>query len=205
MDYETLATDQTIEATIKALGERNIEGLVVNTKEEVLEKIKSLIPAGASVMNGSSTTLQQVGYIDYLKEGKHGWKNLHEEILAEKDPAKQALLRRQSVVSDFYLGSVHAVAQTGELVFGSNSGSQLPHIVYTSQNLIFVVSTKKITPTLEEAVKRLEVHVVPQEDQRMMKASNVHTRLSKELIFRYEQPFGGRKVRVIFVKENLGF
>ena len=51
----------------------------------------------------------------------------HEEfeaILAEKDPAKQALLRTQSALSDFYLGSVHAIAETGEFIIASNSGSQ---------------------------------------------------------------------------------
>jgi hypothetical protein len=140
-----------------------------------------------------------------LKSGKHGWDNLHENILAEKDPTKQALLRRQSVVSDFYLGSVHAVAQTGEIVFGSNTGSQMPHIVYTSQNLIFVISTKKIVPTLEDARTRLHEYVVPLEDKRLMGAYNAHTHLSKELIFHYENPMLGRQVRVLFVGEDLGF
>jgi hypothetical protein len=64
-------------------------------------------------MNGASTTLQQIGYVDYLKEGKHGWNNLHDGILAEKDTAKQAELRKHSVVSDYYVGSVHALTDTG--------------------------------------------------------------------------------------------
>jgi L-lactate utilization protein LutB len=205
MDYTTLATRDVVEKTIINFKERNIEGIFVETKEDALAKIKEWIPSGASVMNGSSTTLEQIGYIDYLKNGQHDWNNLHEKVLAEKDPAKQALLRRQSVVSEYYLGSAHAIAQTGELVFGSNTGSQMPHIVYTSQNLIFVVSTNKIVPTLEDAQKRLHEYVVPLEDIRMMNVYKAHTHLSKELIFHFEQPFLGRKVRVLFVNEKLGF
>ncbi len=144
MEYNKLAVKKVTEKVIKALGERNVEALAVENKSEALEKIKEFIPQNASVMNGSSTTLEQIGFTDYLKEGKHGWNNLHEGILAEKDPAKQALLRKQAVLSDYYLGSVHALAETGEFIIASNSGSQLPHIVFTSPNLLFVVSTKKL-------------------------------------------------------------
>jgi hypothetical protein len=125
--------------------------------------------------------------------------------LSEKDPKEQAKLRRMSVVSDYYLGSVHAAAETGELVIVSNTGSQLPHIVYTSPNVIFVVGANKIMPTLEEARKRVAEYVVPLEDKRLMGVYNSHTHLSKEVIFHYENPMMGRKVRVIFVNEKLGF
>jgi hypothetical protein len=102
-------------------------------------------------------------------------------------------------------GSVHALAQTGELVIASNTGSQLPHIAYTSPNIIFVVSTQKITPTLDDARKRLREHVIPLEDERLMAVHNAHTHLSKELIIHYENPMMGRTMRVILVNEKLGF
>jgi L-lactate utilization protein LutB len=205
MNYDILATDESIAKTIEALGKNGVEAMVVADKTEALAKIKELIPKGASVMNGSSTTLNQIGFIEYLKAGQHGWNNLHEAVLAEKDEAKQAILRKQSVLSEYYLGSVHALAENGEFVIASNTGSQLPHIVFTSSNLIFVVSTKKIVPTIADALKRLEEHVVPLEDERLMKQYNAHTMVSKLLIFKKENPMMGRKVRMILVKENLGF
>ena len=205
MNYETLAQPEAIKNVINGLKERNVEAFEVKDRAEALEKIKSLIPAGASVMNGASTTLQQIGYIDYLKAGSHGWNNLHEAILAEKDPEKQAQLRKLSVASDYYLGSVHALAETGEFVVASNTGSQLPHLVYSSPNLILVVSTKKIVPALSDAMRRLEEHVVPLEDARMQKAYGMGTHVSKEFIFKYESPFNKRKVQVMLVNENLGF
>jgi L-lactate utilization protein LutC len=177
----------------------------VENGQEALVKIKELIPKGASVMNGASVTLEQIGFVDYLKGDEHGWNNLHEAIIAEKDPAKQALLRKQSVLSDYYLGSVHALAETGEFVIASNSGSQLPHIVFTSSNLIFVVSTKKITPSLPEAMKRLMEHVIPLEDVHMKEKYGVGTAPNKILIYNDENPTVGRKIRMILVNEDLGF
>lgn len=205
MNYNTLATKESIDKTVDGLTSRNVEVIVVKNGSEALEKIKELIPKGASVMNGSSTTLNQIGFIEYLKSGKHGWDNLHENIVNEKDPIEQATLRKQAVLSDYYLGSVHGLAETGEFVVASNSGSQLPHIVFTSPNLIFVVSAKKIVPTLDEAIRRLKEHVVPLEDARLMKAHGMHTSLNKMVIFENENPMMGRKVRMIIVQEDLGF
>lgn len=205
MQNITLATKEVINRTIDALKQRGIQAVAVENRAEALEKVKSLIPEGASVMNGSSRTLEEIGFIDYLKAGKHGWKNLHEEILIEKDPVKQATLRKQAVLSDYYLGSVHAVAETGQLVIASNSGSQLPHIVFTSPNLIFVVGAQKLTPNLDAAITRVREYVLPLEDQRMKDAGAPGSAISKLLIFEREPAFLGRKVTIIFVNEKLGF
>lgn len=205
MTYETLASEQSVQRTIDNLKSNGVEAFVVKTAADALANIKELIPTGASVMNGSSRTLEQIGFIEYLKSGTHPWKNLHEDIVKETDKAKQGVLRKQAVLSDYYLGSVHAMSETGEFVIASNSGSQLPHIVYTSSNLIFVVSTKKITASLPDAMRRLEEHVVPLEDARMKSTGAPGTYPSKILIFRKEQSWGGRTVRVMFVQENLGF
>lgn len=205
MTFDTLASQETItKVTTNLMG----KGYIVTTvpsSQEALETIKALIPAGASVMNGSSKTLEQIGYIDYLKTEAHSWDNLHAKIVAEQDPQKQELLRRQSVLSDYYIGSVHALVENGEFVVASNTGSQLPHIVYTSPNLIFVVSTKKIVPTLDEALKRLEEYVIPLEDENMKTKYGMGTQLSKLAIIKAESPFSTRNVHFLLVQENLGF
>ena len=205
MNYETLASRESVNRAISALTERGIEGMVVNNTEEAMEKVKSLIPKGASVMNGSSRTLEEIGFVAYLESGSHGWKNLHEEILAEKDPAKQAALRKQAVSSDYYLGSVHAIAETGQIVIASNSASQLPHIVFTSPNIIFVAGVQKLTPNLDAALERVREYVLPLEDKRMKEAGMGGSAISKLLIFEREPAFMGRKVRIILVNEKLGF
>ena len=190
---------------IDVLGERGVEGIVVDNRVQALEKVKSLIPKGASIMNGSSRTLEEIGFIDYLKSGEHGWKNVHEEILLEKDSVKQAILRTQAVLSDYYLGSIHAIAQTGQFIIASNSGSQLPHIVFTSPNVILVAGTQKLVANLDAALARVHEYVFPLEDQRMKDVGMGGSAISKLLIFEREPVFMGRKVHIIFVNEKLGF
>ena len=205
MKYTELATKEVTKKVIEELGKRHVEAFVVENASIALAKIKELIPKGASVMNGASVTLEQLGFVDYLKEGKHDWNNLHAGIVAEKDPVKQGILRNQAVLSEYYLGSVHALAETGEFVIASNTGSQLSHIVYTSPNLIFVVSTKKIVPTLADAMNRLMEHVIPLEDAQMKRKYGVGTAPMKVLTFNGENAFYKRKVRMILVNEDLGF
>jgi hypothetical protein len=109
------------------------------------------------------------------------------------------------VVVYYYLGSVHAVTEEGEMLIASNTGSQLPHLVYTSPNLVLVVSTQKIVPTLQDAFARVEKHIIPLEDVNIMAKYGVHTTWAKTVIMHKENPGLGRKVHVIFVNEKLGF
>jgi hypothetical protein len=204
MDYTTLASKEVLDKTVAALTANSFLPEVLPNKEAALARIKELIPAGASVMNGTSTTLEQIGYIDYLKAGTHGWKNLHEAILAEKDPAKQSMLRK-SVAPDYYLGSVHAATENGEMLIASASGSQLPSLAFTASNLILVVSTEKITPTITDGLARIETHVVPLEDARMKAAHGYGTLHAKTLVLHKEHPAMGRKAHILLVEEKLGF
>ena len=204
-NYETLASAKSINTVEKALASNGFLPETVETGAEALARIKELIPKGVSVMNGSSRTLEEIGFIDYLTNGEHGWNNLHDGILAEKDPAKQMELRKYSVVSDFYLGSVHAIAETGELVVASASGSQFPHLAFTSPNLILVVGTHKIVATLADAHKRIAEYVFLLEDERIKSMGYPGSLLGKEIILHKEHPMMGRKVHVILVNQKLGF
>ena len=205
MTYDTLATEESIQKATAALTDRGITVHLVGTKEEALEKVRGLIPEGAEVMTASSTTLDQIGFVDLLKSGTHPWKNLKDAIVAEKDPAKQAELRKQSVLSNYFLGSVHAIAESGQTVTASASGSQIPSYVFTSPNVIWVAGTQKIVPTLEDALDRVRDYVYPLEDKRMKDAGQGGSVLSKMLIFEREPAFMKRAIHLIFVKEALGF
>jgi hypothetical protein len=205
MDYAALASKESVNKTAENLKPRGFNPIILNTGKEAFEYIKKTIPKGVSVMNGSSVTLEQIGYIEYLKAGEHGWINPKTAILAERDPAKQVELRKHSVVSDYYLGSVHAVTEGGEMVISSNTGSQQPHLVYTSQNLILVVSTKKIVPDLNAAFERIEKHIVQLEEKHMQQLYGVGTQRSKTVILHKESAMAKRKVDMLLVNEDLGF
>jgi hypothetical protein len=89
MKWAELADEDTIKRTSEALKVRGVQVEFLPSKEEALKRLLALIPPGAEVMTGSSTTLQQIGFVDLLKSGNHPWKNLKESITKEKDPAKQ--------------------------------------------------------------------------------------------------------------------
>lgn len=204
MDYTNIPSGEVIAKVAEALMARNITPVVVNTKEEALKEIKKLIPAGASVMNGSSMTLQEIGFVDYLKGNTHGWDNVYENILNEKDPAKKSRLRKESVLADYFLGSVHAITEAGQVVVASASGSQIPSYAFTSDNVIWVAGAHKIVPTLDAAFARIRDLVVPLEDAHMKSAGHPGTVLARTLIFEREiMPY--RKITMILVKEKLGF
>lgn len=206
MDYAALPTLDRIQRTIEAVNARGIHAELVPTKEEALDRIQAIIPEQAVVMTGGSVTLQQIGFEELLIKGQHPWRNFKADLLAEKDPAKQAAMRRQGTLSEFYLGSVNAIAETGELVFASGTGSQLPAYAYTSRNVIWVSGTQKITPTLDEALQRVRGYVLPLEDERQKKFGNkTGSYIGRILIFEYEPAFLRRNLTLILVNQPLGF
>jgi L-lactate utilization protein LutC len=204
MDYNILAVNEVILKTIATLSGRNISAQLVNNKAEALEAVKKLLPDGAEIMTGSSRTLEQIGLVEILQSGKHPWRSFKDKIFAEKDPAKQTRLRQESCLAEYYLGSVHAVTEQGEIIIASYSGSQLPSCIFTSNNVIWVVGAQKIVPNFEEGMKRLQEYVLPLEDARMKSTGMPGSKIGKLLIFK-EEPLPFRKIHLVFVNEALGF
>jgi L-lactate utilization protein LutC len=204
IQFETLASKETIRKTMEALDGRNVHSYLVDSKEDVLKRIINMIPSGKEVMTGGSTTLDQIGFTEMLKSGKHPWKNLKDRILSEKDPAKQIELRKISVTADYFIGSVHAVTENGEILIVNGTGSSIPSNAFSSDNVIWIVGTQKIVPTLEDAFKRVREYCVPLEDKRMKSIGYQGTTIGKYLIFEREIN-ENRKINLIFVHEKLGF
>jgi hypothetical protein len=204
MKYDTLASKGTIEKTMRALRPRGINPEIVNTKEDVLNRLKQLIPPGVEVMTAGSTTLDQIGFTDLLKSGKHPWENIKDKILAEKDPVKQNELRKKSVIANYMIGSVHAVVETGEILVVNATGSSIPAFSFSSDNVIWVVGTQKIVPTVEEGFRRLREYCFSLEDKRMKSIGYPGSALGKFLLFEKEINLN-RKLTLIFVNEKLGF
>ncbi len=205
MSFNTLASEEVVKTTMESLKSRGFSAEFVATKEKALLRLRELLPLKAELMTGGSTTLEQIGFTDLLKSGQHPWNNFKDILLAETIPSKQMELRKKSTTVDYFLASVHAVAQTGEIVIASASGSQIPSDAFSSQNVIWVVGTQKITPDLGTALRRVREYVVPLENERMKKAGMHGTVLAKLLIIEKEPAFMGRKVTLLFVNEVLGF
>lgn len=203
MDYNVLPSDEIIEKTAEKIRQNGIEVFVVPNGGEALTKIKEIIPLDATVMNGSSTTLEQIGFVEHLATEEHPWKNLHDAILKEQDPEKKAKLRKESILADYFLGSVNAIAETGELVASDASGSRVGAYPFAAGHVLLVSGANKIVPTLQDAIKRIWEYVYPLENERAKKAYGRGSTVGKTVIIHKE--IFPQRTTLILVKEKLGF
>lgn len=192
-----------IKKTIGAVEKRGIKVFLAENKKQALEKIAELIPKGSSVMTGSSTTLIEIGFTDFLKNKKHDWKNLQEEVFSEQDQVKRGNLRRHALVADYFLSSVNAIAMTGELVAADASGSRVGAFPFAAKNLILVSGANKITKDLPEALKRLEEYALKIESERAKIVYGSPSSIGKIVILANEMLEG--RTKLILVKESLGY
>ncbi|ELK49136.1 MULTISPECIES: lactate utilization protein [unclassified Haloferax] len=202
-DLDQLPDDETVEATVENLEASGFDVVVVDTADEALEAVQSHIPAGVSVMNGHSTTLEEIGFDDYLSEGDHEWESLPDQIWGIDDDAERQAARRDSQTADYFLGGINAIAQTGELVAADLSGSRIGAYPFAASNVVIVSGINKIVPTLDDALDRLESVAYPLENERAKEAYGVESMIAKQLIFRQEVEEG--RTTVVLIREQLGY
>ncbi|HMF31301.1 MAG TPA: lactate utilization protein [Candidatus Lokiarchaeia archaeon] len=201
--WAKMPSPETVDNTAAAIEERGFNVIRVDTKDEAFEKLKEILPDGAEVMTGSSTTLYQIGFMDYYISGDNPWVRLGPEIFTEKDPQVQATLRRKAVTAEYMLGSVNAIAETGELVACDMSGSRVSAYPFAAKNLILVAGVQKITRNLQEAMQRVREYVLPLESERAMNAYGIPSGLGKWVILEHE--YNPNRITVMLVNEALGF
>ena len=201
--WNRFPTPAIVEWTIKAVEKRGITVIPAADGDEAMVVIKRLIPPNGEVMAGSSTTLIEIGFEEYVDGGKSGWKLMHTVINAENDATKRAELRRKSVTADYFISSANAIAQTGEIVGCDASGSRVGAWPFAAGHLILVVGINKIVPTLEDALNRVRKYVYPLENVRAHKAYGTPSMIGKCVIISHEKNVG--RITLILVKESLGY
>lgn len=201
--FDSIPSQTTIEKTIKAMAEKGINAELVADSAAALAGIKKMIPKGAEVVTGSSTTLNEIGFTDYLKSDQHKWKNIGAAITQENDEAKRRDLRRHSNTAEYFLASVNAVTEDGELVAVDMTGSRVGALPFSAQKVILVVGAQKIMPNLEAAMKRIREYVFPKEDKRALAAYGMNSAFGKWVII--EREIVKDRITVLIVPEKLGF
>ncbi|GAA5433810.1 hypothetical protein Hjap01_03298 [Haloarcula japonica] len=200
---DELASEETIEETVENLEANGFDVVVVDSTDDALAELQSLIPAEASVMNGHSTTLEEIGFVEYLSDGDHEWESLPDEIWGIDDDAERQAARRKSQTADYFLGGINGISQTGELVAADRSGSRIGAYPFAASNVVIVSGVNKIVPTLEDALDRLETVAYPLENERAKEAYGVDSAIAKQLILRQELEEG--RTTVVLIREHLGY
>lgn len=151
-----------------AFAERKWTVDVVDNKNQALEALVKHIPDGASVGQGGSTTLNEIGWPDYAKAHPDKWNNLHAKKLAETDQAKAAAIGVQEITADYFLTSVCAVTEHGTLVACDLTGTRTGAFpASAAKHLVVVVGAQKLVKDTHEARKRQEEFSLPVESARV--------------------------------------
>ncbi|AGB17044.1 hypothetical protein Halru_2462 [Halovivax ruber XH-70] len=200
---DELPAADAIDEAVSNLEDHGFDVVVVDSADEALTAVQSQIPAGASVMNGHSTTLEEIGFVEYLSEGDHEWESLPDQVWSIDDDEERQAARRESQTADYFLGSVNAIAQTGELVAADRSGSRIGAYPFAAGNVVIVSGVNKIVPTLSDALDRLESVAYPLENERANEAYGVDSAIAKQLIFRQELEEG--RTTVVLVRDQFGY
>ena len=192
-----------VERVLAAIETRGFAGVFVPDRHAALAKVLDLIPKGAGVAHGTSTTLEEIGLVDLLKRPSSGYRYLNDEWRAENDAAKRGRLRvRLSVEADVYLGSVQAVCETGEALGADQSGSRQAFYTYGPSRVIWVAGINKIVPEVAAGIRRIREVALPREDARMKSVGATGSAVGKLVIYEQERP--GR-ITLVLVGESLGF
>ena len=199
--YTTIASDELIGTTVKALKGNGFEVRVSQNTAEAKAAVLSLIPLGSEVFTNTSITLDQAGIAEDL--------NRPEYVSARKkmmalygDPKNKKEMKQVAGTPEYAIGSAHAITMDGQIMVASATGSQIASEAYGADKVIFVVGAQKLVKDLAAGVKRIQEHSVPLEDERAQAAYGGHTAFNKLLVINGDMP--GR-ITVVIVKENIGF
>ena len=188
--------------TVAALQARNIHVIVTDSREAANDALIQLLPEGAEICDSTSETLDAIGFSAFVR-GNSRYKNLHDVYEAESDLAKRNDLRRRASIVDYFIGSVQAVTETGEIFVASATGSQLAPYVYAAKRVILVVGIQKIVPTFDAAMQRVRGHTLARHDEWLTEMGRAPTPIGKLGIIEHESQAG--RITVILVKECLGW
>ncbi len=183
-----------------------------DTKRIVLEEIVPNTKA-KSVSWGGSMTFIASGLYNALKN------NPDLEIIDtyDKNISKEEIMerRRRGLMVDLYFTGANAITETGLLVNLDMLGNRVAALTFGPHNVIVLVGANKIVPDLEEAMLRVKNYVAPVNAARLdMKTPCVKTAFCEECKSPdricntwtiTEKSFPKGRVKVILIKESLGF
>ncbi len=140
----------------RELARRGIDLAYCADGAAALAFLLSRIPAGATVMNGGSTTLEQIGFLEALANGPYDW--LRPGIAAIADPDERIRVRRRAGTADYFVGGINAVTASGEILNADGGGNRVAAYAYGAGKLFLVAGVNKIVPDIAAAFERLRNH-----------------------------------------------
>lgn len=205
-DFSAVVSGSSIDAASKALKANGFEVDFVPDAAAARAAALALVPAGAEVFTSASITLDQTGLEKEINESGR-YDAVKTKLYAMDQQTQGREMRKYGAAPDLFIGSAHAVTETGSIMVASLTGSQLPGIAYAAGKVVLVVGAQKLVKDLEEGFERIREYVTPKESVRARAAyglpDSFNSYASKVLVFNREVQPG--RVHVIIVNEALGF
>jgi hypothetical protein len=196
------APAERIERAAAALTAHGFSVEILDDAAAARARIQDLIPEGASVFTGASETLRLSG-IDEDINGSGRYDAIRPRGLTMDRATQLAEIWRLMSTPDVIVGSVHAVTETGSLVIASASGSQLPGYAGGARRAIWIAGAQKVVPDLASALRRVEEHCLPLENERAMKVYGGPSAINRVLILNAELEPG--RGTVLLLRKAIGF
>ena len=200
-DFTAPASDAELETLAANLRARNFDVVVVQTGAEAKAEVLRRIPEGTQIHSGRSKTLDDIGLFNTLMESDQ-YDFVRKQTMKMDRSTQAREMVKLGATPDLMINSVQAVTEAGQLVVVSASGSQIGAISTGAASLILVVGSQKIVPDLDAAFQRIQKHVFPYEDARLMEMLGIHTAWTRTLIL--ERDFNPGRTTVILVRDPVG-
>lgn len=154
--------NETIRKTMENLERNGIQPFFVETKEEVVPLVKSLVPAGSAVSNGGSVSLAETGVSALLESGIY---DFIDRRGLEGEELRNSYIK--AFGCDAYFCSSNAVTENGELYNVDGNSNRVACIVFGPRQVIMVVGINKIVPDINAAIQRVKECAAPPNTQRL--------------------------------------
>lgn len=154
---------------IQQLEQRHYNAMYCKTAQEAVKTIVGLIPDGSSVAWGGSMTIRDMGLTKALHE--RASLEIWDRDLAPDRDAAQAIYRK-TFSADYYLSSVNAISESGEIVNIDGNGNRVAAITFGPKHVILVVGINKVAQNLEAAISRARSLAAP---VNMMRFADLNT------------------------------
>src|SRR6202158_30971 len=200
-DFTAPTSDAELDELAVNLRARNFDVVVVQTAAEAKAEVLSRIPEGARIHSGKSKTLEDIGVFDTLM-GSDEYDFVRKQTMKLDRITQRREIVKLGGTPDLMINRVHSITEAGQLVVASASGSQIGAISAGGEKLILVVGRQKIVPDLDAAFQRIQEHVFPYEDARLLEMLGIHTAWTRTLIL--EREFTPGRTTVVLVRDPVG-
>jgi hypothetical protein len=202
LSFGAPASEARLQRAAQALRTAGFEVEILDNVEAARARVRTLVPAAATVFTAASETLR-LGGIDEELNLSGRYDPVKPKAFALNRATQMPEIRKLTSVPDIIIGSVAAVTEEGSLVAVSASGSQLPAYAGGAQRAIFVVGSQKIVPDHATAFTRIEKYATPLEDARAREAYGRGTAINKIFIINGEGL--GPRITVLLLREAIGY